>query len=270
MNERKEEIRREDKKWSGKFALIMVLACLVGIPMGFGIGRVMDWVLAGGEGLAWLAGVVIPTVALILEALVVLGNLIALPVLWAGGKKLASRWDGEDEDVWMQIDRRMSVILAVTNLSVTAAMTLMGIAVSGFVPLMEREMMVLAGFDLFGGVPLMLAELALAVVFQRRVVNFYKEHNPEKRGSIYQVNFNKVWLESCDEAEKLFIYRAGYKAYRVGYYTCIILWVLATLGAMAGIVSWFGVLFVGIILVAMQAAYLHAARRSGNNVSITI
>lgn len=267
MSGRKEEIRKEDKKWSGKFALILVFSCLAGGGMGFGIGRVMDWVLTGGEGLAWLTDVVIPTVALILEALVVLGNLIALPLLWAGGKKLAAQWDGEDEDVWERIDRRMSVILTVTSLSVTAATTLMGIAISGFVPLITREMDVLAGIDLFGGVPLMLAELALVVVFQRRVVNFYKEHNPEKRGSVYQVNFNKVWLESCDEAEKLAAYRAGYKAYRVGYYTCLVLWVLASLGTMAGIVSWTGVLFIGIIWTALQAGYLHAAGRSGNNAS---
>ena len=41
-NERKEEIRLEDKKYGKRFALIMVLSLIVGLALGLGCIRLMD------------------------------------------------------------------------------------------------------------------------------------------------------------------------------------------------------------------------------------
>ena len=34
------------------------------------------------------------------------------------------------------------------------------------------------------------------------VVDLEKKLNPEKKGSVFEMQFQKTWLESCDEAQK--------------------------------------------------------------------
>lgn len=44
-------------------------------------------------------------------------------------------------------------------------------------------------------------------------VSFDEEKRPAEKGDPSSFSFNKKWLESCDETEKLVIYQAGYKAF---------------------------------------------------------
>lgn len=55
--------------------------------------------------------------------------------------------------------------------------------------------------------------LIILSVIQNRIIEFYKSYNPEKRGDVYKLNFNKEWLESSDEREQMEIYRAGYNGF---------------------------------------------------------
>ena len=63
----------------------------------------------------------------------------------------------------------------------------------------------------------------------RLQTDFVKEMNPKMKGSIYDINFHAKWEESCDELEKLMIYKAGYKAFLAGNTACSIGWILVTL-----------------------------------------
>ncbi len=54
----------------------------------------------------------------------------------------------------------------------------------------------------------LIAVMVVTVTAQNRIVNFTKEINPEKKGSVYDLKFQKTWIASCDEAEQLQIYRA--------------------------------------------------------------
>lgn len=49
-------------------------------------------------------------------------------------------------------------------------------------------------------------------------------------GSIYDTNFSKKWVDSCDEAIKLGIFKSAYKAYTCVSTTCIILWIFCVIG----------------------------------------
>lgn len=55
----------------------------------------------------------------------------------------------------------------------------------------------------------LIAVMVVTVTAQNRIVNFTKEINPEKKGSVYDLKFQKTWIASCDEAEQLQIYRAA-------------------------------------------------------------
>ena len=54
--------------------------------------------------------------------------------------------------------------------------------------------------------------------------------NPLLKGSIYDMNFSKKWIDSCDESIKLGIFKSAYKAYVSVSKTCIILWVFCIIG----------------------------------------
>ena len=56
--------------------------------------------------------------------------------------------------------------------------------------------------------------------------------NPEKKGSIYDEKFQKLWWESCDEAERRQIGQASYKAYSTASKFCAYFWGALFLGNM--------------------------------------
>lgn len=46
---------------------------------------------------------------------------------------------------------------------------------------------------------------------------------PEKKTSVYDLKFQKKWMDSCDEAEKILIGKCAYKAFGKTNLTCVIL-----------------------------------------------
>ncbi len=101
---------------------------------------------------------------------------------------------------------------------------------------------------------------AYSSVSQRQIVDQLREQNPEKQGSVYQFNFQKVWLQSCDEAEQLQIYRAGYRAYQAGVYTCLGLWLAVVIANLMGWLRWDSILLVGVIWLVLQSVYAWNSR----------
>ena len=58
---------------------------------------------------------------------------------------------------------------------------------------------------------------------QKKLVDFEKIMNPEKKGSLYDFGFNKKWYESFDEAERNQVGIASYKAFNIVSKTCLIM-----------------------------------------------
>lgn len=65
-----------------------------------------------------------------------------------------------------------------------------------------------------------------AFYIQKKVVDFAKQMNPEKRGNIFDFNFRKAWMDSCDEAQQYMAYKAAYKSMSVAQVTCMVLLIL--------------------------------------------
>ena len=98
----------------------------------------------------------------------------------------------------------------------------------------------------------------------QKLVNLTKEINPEKKGSIYDVKFQKKWEASCDEAELFAIYKSAYRSYCITQRLCIILWLFCIIG---GFVWGFGavpVLLVSIIWGTMITSYCYYAIHLSN------
>ena len=81
---------------------------------------------------------------------------------------------------------------------------------------------------LFWVVPMILffAAFIVAVVIQKCSLDIEKRINPEKTVSMFDINFNRKWVEAGDEAEKLKAYKAGYAGFRAMNMACMIFWIV--------------------------------------------
>lgn len=79
--------------------------------------------------------------------------------------------------------------------------------------------------------PTAVAMMILGIVWSTVVVSVcvrdVEKLNPEKRGSPLELHFSRTWEESCDEGQRLLIYKAAYKAYTVTSRVCLFMWVAA-------------------------------------------
>ena len=111
------------------------------------------------------------------------------------------------------------------------------------------------------GVLTFVISLALIVVIQKLIVDLEKMINPEKRGSVFDQNFAKVWEASCDEAERLMIYKSSYESFKATNMTCIVLWVVLTLCNIVFVTGILPILTVTLIWLVQTLSYTVAAMR---------
>ena len=261
-DERKEEIRQEDRKWSWKFALIIVASVFVGGLAGLSLGF-----LEGIDSslLDWLSGCAAPLGALGVLWLTLIAAVITALVNCRQSKALAQTADSTDSG-WEIVERKQSAALTATTVQCVVVYTCFGITAAGGMQAVRADLLnpilflIALALDLLG----LVLSMVSGVAIQRWVINTVKEQNPEKKGSVFQVNFNKVWLKSCDEAELSQIYRAGFQAYRAGHYACLSVWMVTVLAGMIGWLNWGAILAVGVIWLVLQVTYCVSARKNGN------
>lgn len=253
MTNRNDEIRQANRKALPKFILIVVLGCLVGGALGFSMARfgmdaMADGLFAAGDAFCRAA-------PWLLVACAVLEPAICLPLYFAG-KREADGWDGEDETVSDRVERRLSIALWASSILMICAFLLLAAAFTAGLDVGALSFFLsIAGF---------LAVMAEAILIQQKQVDLCKRLNPEKQGSVYDVRFQKTWLDSCDEAEKVIIGQCAYKAYTAVTYTCLLLWMVFSLTALFFGTGFLPVLVVCVIWAVSQSVYCYwSIRLSG-------
>ena len=225
-NEAIAEIKKEDKKPKKMFYLVLLGSVLVGIASGFLASFVEDstainnWINAGMD-MVNQAALYVGLVTSVIVA-------IWAWVLYRKSRKAYAAWDEEDDETMDKIETDLSLALIVTNgnLLVTYIFSVVGYAQ---IPNYYGDAAaIIQKFVLFA-VGLILS-MVVAMVASVKIVNFEKEMNPEKKGSAYDFNFQKKWLASSDEAEKLVNYKASFAAYKSVNIACMILWMLCMYG----------------------------------------
>ena len=140
--------------------------------------------------------------------------------LYRGAKKRIGSWDGEDEALYGTIDRRLSAAIWASNAILILTYFLLAASYSyGFAIFESTKMLVL----FFIAVAALFAVVIETVIIGQKCVDATKMLNPEKKGSFYDIKFQKKWIDSCDEAEKLLIGRCAFKAYAATNKACALL-----------------------------------------------
>ncbi|HIT32501.1 MAG TPA: DUF3169 family protein [Candidatus Enterenecus stercoripullorum] len=248
MKKADDAIRQANRNALPKFLLIMFCAALVGGAFGycaaaFGLDRLAGALKQTGE---FFSLYIAPWILLACAAL---QPILSVP-LYRRAKKRFAAWDGEDEEVFNQMDGTLSIVLWLGGIFNLLALFLMGAAYAG--PIIQDDrylsqfLVVLLSF---------LAVLAETLLIQQRVVDLAKRMAPEKKGSIYDIRFRQKWFESCDEAEKLLIGQCAYKAYCANSTACLALWLIFTLSALFFSTGFLPILAVCLIWGVGQCAY---------------
>ena len=97
-----------------------------------------------------------------------------------------------------------------------------------------------------------------------------KKTNPEKTVSVYDTKFQKKWMDSCDEAEKIMIGKCAFKAYSATNTVCYALAIVLAVCALVFETGFLPSLVVCLIWIVNQSVYCKEALRyskAGNKIS---
>ena len=240
------EIRKENKKALPKFLLIMLLCAVLGGILGGGIS-----VLKNNGGIERLPEML---AAILTKSMYfgtpVCGILMLVPaaVILHQVKKMFMGWDGEDEACVERMEYLLNWPMILSGL----LMPLVFFFFSAGMVYANGAMNILL---ILGE---MLAGLVAVMLMQQKTVDMTRMLNPEKKGSIYDTDFQKKWLDSCDENEQRQIREAAYFSFKAVNVTCMALWAMLI---MTHTVFHTGILPMALVLViwgVLQGSYFYA------------
>ena len=104
-------------------------------------------------------------------------------------------WDGEDESICDIAEQKLNMILMIISIVFICAIFLISATYSGRFAMIEKHLnMYVLGIVTF------LIIMAEGIIIQQKVVDITKIMYPEKTASVYDLKFQKKWVDSCDEA----------------------------------------------------------------------
>ena len=108
------------------------------------------------------------------------------------------------------------------------------------------------------------------IVVQQRCVDAVKRMNPEKTASVYDVKFQRKWMDSCDEAEKIIVGKCAYKAYAAANTACAALAIIFAVCALifnTGFLPSFAVCVIWFVLQFIYYSETVRCSKAGNRIS---
>ncbi len=259
------EIKKANRKALPKFILIMVICLLVGGSIGFCAAKYGLNTLAGGMKSAgsffgtYIAPWLMLTIAVILPVVCVL--------TYRSAKKLLSSWDGENEEISDTVDKKLSIVIWITNAALILSDFLIAASYSGGFEAFENENHIVLFII---GITAFFAIMIEAVIIQQKCVDAGKKTNPEKTASVYDPKFQKKWMDSCDEAEKIMIGKCAFKAYAATNAVCTVLSIALAICALIFGIGFLPSLAVCLIWIVNQSVYCREAlkySKAGNKIS---
>ena len=179
--------------------------------------------------------------------------------LYAKASKLADKWDGEDDVLMDEVERILFYPGAIAQVMMVISIMAFGVSLCIFSTENASKNQIL--FTILIATGVMLLSFIWAAILQGKVVSLEKKLNPEKRGNVLDIKFQSKWLESCDEAEKLTIYKAAYDSFKISTYVfggALIIAILAEFVCRTGI---FPIILVSVMWLIQLIVYMNSARK---------
>ena len=224
-----------------------------------GIDKLTDIIKEAGAFFGtYLAPWLMLTLAVIVPA-------VCIPI-YRSAKKLLAAWNGEDEDISDTVDRKLSLVIWLTSAALILSYFLIAASYSGgFAAFDDRERTVV----FFIGIAAFFAIMIEVIIFQQKCVDTAKQMNPEKKASVYDMKFQKKWLDDCDEAEKVMIGKCAFKAYSATNAVCTVLSIVLSVCALLFEIGFLPSLAVCLVWIVNLSVYCKEAMRyskAGNKI----
>lgn len=258
-------IKAANRKALPKFLLLTLVCAIIGGILGYFAARYELNELSGvlADAGAFFAAQIAPW---LMVAVAVVTPTVCIPV-YRRAKTMLTTWDGEDEDVSNAIDGKLSAVLWLSSVSLVLGFFLIAAAYSvGFASFDSWDSTV----RIFISIAAFLAILVENILIQQKCVDAAKRMNPEKKASVYDMRFQKKWMEDCDEAEKIMIGKCAFKAYSATNRVCAIFAILLAVCALVFGIGFLPSLAVCIVWLVNLSAYCKEAMRyakAGNKIS---
>ncbi|MCD7784207.1 MAG: DUF3169 family protein [Oscillospiraceae bacterium] len=244
------EIKKDNRKALPMFIAIIAISAVVGFVLGLA-SVFVDYADKIGE-LGVLFGKYVAPCLMIVLAIVV--PILCVP-RYKKATKILAGWDSEDEEVYEKADSKLSAVIHLTSVALIISFFLIAASYS----VGSENVSIFTAVAIIG----FIAVMAEAVILQQKAVDAVRSTNPEKKGSVYDMKFQKKWLASCDEAEKAMIGQCAYKAYQTTNTTCAVLAVILALSAIVFSTGFLPSLAVCIVWFANTEAYMKEAKKMG-------
>jgi len=257
--------KKEDKK---KLIILLVVTALSAV-LGYLAGMMIDKLQKDGYGMPKFTEEVIGKLSLIMPiVLLVLNIILAIVAIVCikKSKKEYKLWDGEDEDAAEKMEDRVAIPLYMSSIVLIINIFLFAVCanldINSKLSDKWEDILGIALLSIF------ILSYVVVVVVQKKAIDFTKDMNPEKEGSIFDAKFVKKWENSCDEAQKLHIYKAGYAGYKVTSNVCSLLWIVCLAADLFGDVGLLPMTMVFIIWISSTIGYIVGgvkAEKENNN-----
>lgn len=254
LTKQQQKNRQEDRRALKKFWGMMIIALLTGIVVGMlsvflgdiTKNEVAKELIAVLKLAATYGGFIYTSV---------LG--IICIVLCRKSRKEYTAWDEENEDVLNSIETKISYVVWFGNLIMYGSYFFFsaGVWATGTGTEQWKETGEIPVAGLIAMFVHIIYALVVGSIAQQKAVNLEKEINPEKAGSIFDMKFNRKWLESSDEAEKFTTYKCAYHTFKVMQVTGITIWLICLIGQMSFGTGAFATIMVTILLLVQVSSY---------------
>lgn len=251
------EMKDTDKKVNKKSNLkiyiifaVMILASLLG---GFLAGRLaavnkdtldgINW-----DHIWWITADTLP----IVYGVLMLATFVVSFVMYGKIKRMIRGWDGEIEDVIVDIESRITTASYLPCVIVFVGLVLFPVCIYA----VDRTYSDGRGtFLTVLSELIFLISMALYCVVEKLVIDEEKKLNPEKKGNIFDINFRRDWEKSSDEAELIAIAKSSKKGFMAGIKVGFVMWMLMFVSMFAFDTGVMPIVAVGLVLIVMYVAY---------------
>lgn len=263
MSNTKKQITADSPEYNKKskrtFIIILIIAMIAGGLGGFLGGIAEDEFTEQFKNIGKYLAKILPTIqAQVMPWVLFLFTLVCFilgKVFLKKGKQQIETWDGEDDDHISLADSYLSKAATTSNLLLIGSQVIFAFTTyrlsNVFESANKKTFLIMFLFVII----VYFASMFIAISQSKRTVDFTKKYAPEKKGSIYDTKFHKVWYDSCDEAERHLIGEISYQTYM------FMNKVFSTTLTITGVVGMFipiGILcafFVGLLWLLMSCYY---------------
>ena len=247
----------DNKKVVITFVIVMAVSLLIGFLSGYFFTTEGD-----GESLNKILSEISIFLKFNIPYASLVANIVVFSIcllIYARARALYKSWHGEDDDVLDKAEGKLFYTMSIPSIMMVLNFLFYGITMCSK-PIGDEYNSKVAFLVILSTVALIFS-VVWEVLLQGMSISLLKKINPEKRGNILDFRFDKKWLDSCDEAQKMAVYKTSYEANKVTKYVFVFGWVVALLANEILHFGMFPIILISVMWLVQTIAYVSAAHK---------